>query len=516
MIRIPVNPAIEKRAQKYERCRVLFEDDEQTLRNDNDYTYCFKLPHEKQTEYNFRKNIFINGFINPTLELINAPGNVIFRCAPKEEIPDNLLTFEFAKNVMHSKYNSISLIRWMQNIASPMFRLNGTVFVIMDMPIDVTVSLQDQKDRMIYPYINFINAANVINWEIQNGEFLWFAYRACSRPDWTNYTKPPPRSTKEIHVWDKTNLTIYRNGKDPEVKPHNFGFVPVIYQTAYPDNYNDIIGDCTFFTTSKLIFTAMNFMTCANMEVLKYSASLLLMPQQAVIAENSNIDNEGQVTLKKHYDETTMIYGGDKPPQFLTKDLQSIPVARDQYREYITEAINNEKNAKSIRKMGIGGEEVMQSGIAKAIERDPVQANIVSTATDCELLHRKILNMAAIILEEPLDEINVEYEKQYDIKSFEDKLNNLVTFMTKVTDYPSITGKREMFKSVTEGITEEPETAKIINAEIDTADVSESIVNNAALEALMNPGKGAGNAVPGKPPIVPPTKKGFPGVPDNN
>ena len=73
-----------------------------------------------------------------------------------------------------------------------------------------------------------------------------------------------------------------------------------------------------------------------------------------------------------------------------------------------------------------------------------------------------------------------------------------------------------MFKSVTEGITEEPETAKIINAEIDTADVSESIVNNAALEALMNPGKGAGNAVPGKPPIVPPTKKGFPGVPDNN
>jgi hypothetical protein len=240
------------------------------------------------------------------------------------------------------------------------------------------------------------------------------------------------------------------------------------------------------------------------------------MPQQAVIAENSNIDNEGQVTLKKHYDETTMIYGGDKPPQFLTKDLQSIPVARDQYREYITEAINNEKNAKSIRKMGIGGEEVMQSGIAKAIERDPVQANIVSTATDCELLHRKILNMAAIILEEPLDEINVEYEKQYDIKSFEDKLNNLVTFMTKVTDYPSITGKREMFKSVTEGITEEPETAKIINAEIDTADVSESIVNNAALEALMNPGKGAGNAVPGKPPIVPPTKKGFPGVPDNN
>jgi hypothetical protein len=516
MIRIPVNPDIEKRAQKYERTRILFQDDEQTLRDDNTYTYCFKLPHETQTEYNFRKNIFINGFINPTLELINAPGNVIFREAPKEEIPEDSLTHEFAENVLRSKGNKISLTRWMQDIASPMFRLNGTVFVVMDMPPDITTSLQDQKDRMVYPYINFINPGDVINWEMEIGEFSWFAYKTCSRLPWTDFTKAPPRMLKEIHVWDKVNLIIYRNGQQPEVKPHNFGFVPIIYQTSYPDSYNGVIGDCTFFTTAKLIFSAMNFLTCANIEVLKFSASLLLMAQQAVVAENSDIDNEGKITLKKHYDETTLIYGGDKPPQYLTKDLQSIPVARDQYRLYMAEAIENEKSNKSMGNKGVDGTDVMQSGIAKAIDRDPIEANIVSTATDCESLHKKILVMAAQMLEEKEDDISVEYEKKYDIKSFEDKLNNLKTIVTDIKGYPSITGKREMYKSITPGITEDPEIAKTINDEIDTADVSESIVNNAALEALISPGNGAGDTIPGKPPIVPPVKKGLPVVPDNN
>jgi hypothetical protein len=119
--------------------------------------------------------------------------------------------------------------------------------------------------------------------------------------------------------------------------------------------------------------------------------------------------------------------------------------------------------------------------------------------------------MAAAMLDESTDKISVEYEKQYDIKSFETKLENLKKFVTDIKGYPSITGKREMYKSITEGITEDAEIAGTINNEIDTADVSESIVNNAALEALMRGStkdniNNDGNS----------EKKGMRVVPDNN
>lgn len=489
-MRLPVNCEIEKRLQKYERSRILFEDDEQTLLDDAKHTYCFKLPHEKEVEYKYRKSIFVNGFVNPTLELINAPGNVIFRTAPKEEIAEDTLTHEFAENVTRSKVNKISLTRWMQDIAAPMLRLNGTCFIVMDMPQEAPLSKQDQIDRMITPYINYINPKNVINWEIENGEFVWFAYWGISKEPWNDFASKPPKPQKAIYVWDKNNLSIFIGNSAPIVKPHNFGFAPVIYQAAYCGNSNDIVGDASFFTTSKLIFSAMNFLTCANMEILKYSSSLLLMPTEAICGENSTTDDSGNVVLKKQYDSTTFVYGGQTPPAFLTKDLQSIPIATEQYKLYMSEAIDNEKSAKSLGKLGVSGNDIAQSGIAKAIDRDPIEANIVATATDCESLHRKILSMACRILEEREDSIKVEYEKTYDIKSFDAKLENLKKFVNDIKGYPSITGKREMYKSITEGITEDPDKANTINTEIDNADVSESIVDNAALEALINPKKG--------------------------
>ncbi len=504
-MKIPINCEIDKRLRKYERCRILFEDDEQTLLDDEKHLYCFRLPHDKATEYRYRKSIFVNSFINPTLELVNAPGNVIFRSAPKEEIPEGSLTNKFSSNVTLSSNNQISLTRWMQDIASPMLRLNGTAFVVMDTPKETPISKQDQIDRRIYPYINYINPANVLNWEMQNGEFVWFAYEAYSRLPWLDPTQKAPRGQKETHIWDKEKLSIYRGNATAEIKPHEYGFVPIIYQAAYCGSDNNIVGDSTFFTTAKLIFSAMNFMTCANMELLKFSSSLLMFPQNAICAENSTVDDNGKTVLKRQYDDTVIVYSGEKEPGFLTKDLDSIPAAVNQYKIYMAQAIDNEKSAKSLGKAGVDGADIAQSGIAKAIDRDPIEANIVSTATDCEALHRKILNMAAKMLEETTEKISVEYEKKYDIKSFETKLENLKKFVTDIKGYPSITGKREMYKSVTEGITEDAEIAKTINNEIDTADVSESIVDNAALEALMKgdteSGNDNGNIPPEKKPV---------------
>lgn len=491
-INIPVNEEIQKRLTKYERCRVLAEDDESAFLGDTNHKYIFKLAHESAAAYEIRKQVFINGLVNPSIELLTAPGNTIFRKAPKEEIEadDNSLLFNFAQNVNLSKSNPTPLLRWMQEEACTQLRQYGTVFVVFDQfPVNALSKEQRLQER-IWPYITKLLPDQVLNWYFGiDGQLEWFAYKTCVPEAWTDPTVMPKKD-EQIRILFRDKMVIKHSGQDvpDEIKPHNFGFVPVVWQSAYTTNSNQIIGDCSFFTSAKLIISAGNYIGCSNVELLKNSSPTLVMSTDSIDGMNSTTDKDGNVKLKKIDDSNVLTYAGEKVPAYLVRSLELIPLGNAQYQLYMAEAIENEKNAKSVRKKGVDGADVQQSGIQTAFEQDPIKANIASTAIDCEILHRKILSMASLILKDVEQvEWKVEYEREYDIKSFEQKLNNLKTFVADISGYPSETGKRTMYKSITSQITDDPKLAKTINQEIDEADMSEEIIKKEDIDKLMNP-----------------------------
>lgn len=493
--RLVQHPDIVKRLAKYNRCRMLVDDDEDTILSDEKHDFVFKLPHESASQYAERKQIFVNGIINPSIELITAPGNTIYRSTPTEDIePGHELLSEFATNAVLGESNPTSLMQWMQEQACPQFRQYGTVWAVLDQPAVQATSLLDRIDRRVYPYVCKLLPWQVLYWQFgRDGDLLWFAYKVVVEPEWLDPSQDKPKTDIQVRILDRQSMTIHHGDNSVEVLPHGFGFVPVVWQSSFIQDPAQMVGDCSFFVTSKLIISAANYLTCGNMELLKLSTPTLLMHQAALGQHNIDTDTKGNVRVKKVDENGLLIWDGDVAPAYLARELELVEVSRQRYQLYMDEAIENEKNAKSVRRKGVDGSDVQQSGIETAFERDPIEANIASTAGDCQALHTKILTMAHMIIEgvskapKPDDlPFTVQYEKHYDIKSFENRLEAVKVMTNDISGYPSETGKREIYKSLTPGITEDPDIAKTINEEIDNADLSENVIPSDRLDSIMN------------------------------
>jgi len=484
---IPLKKELEEKHKKWKRIKVLIENDEEGLTEDN---FCLRLPNETAQAYKFRKSLFSVGFVNPAIEFLTAPANTIFRNEIKEDVgaKDTRLNM-FVENVLLGRENEIPLRQYMEETVCVQLRGYGTVFILMDMPrIDGKISEEAQKENRVWPYLNMIHPLDVRNYQHENGELVWFAYKVKHRDIWGNPLEAQPETEDETRIWTKTQyIRVNKKGTAFGVYDHGWGFVPVIIQASFKADSSNIIGECPFITSSRYIITANNHLNTINMELWKYSNSLLLIHREALSSANSIVNEKGEYRLKTIPDGSAFVWEGDKIPDYLIRDLAVIEPTLAQYNLYMDSAIDNERSAKSVAKSGYSGsEEKVKSGVALIIERDPILANIVATAIDCETIHRRAIVMADRMINDGVakSSIKVEYDKKYDIRPFKDTLE-IIRQVVKDLKIPSETLTKTEYKKIADNEVKDLKIRKKVYSEIDAADVGEKVVSDMELENIL-------------------------------
>lgn len=484
---IPLKKELEEKHKKWKRIKVLIENDEDGLMEDN---FCLKLPNETAQAYKFRKSLFSVGFVNPTIEFLTAPANTIFRNEIKEDVgaKDTRLNM-FIGNVLLGRENEVPLRQYMEETVCTQQRGYGTVFILMDMPrIGNKQTEESQKENRIWPYLNMIHPLDVKNYQYENGELLWFAYEVKHRDVWNNPLEKQPKTETETRIWTRTQyIRVDSKGVAFDVYDHNWGFVPVIIQASFKPESSNIIGESPFITSSRYLITANNHLNTINMELWKYSNSLLLINREALSSENSTVNEKGEYQLKTIPDGSAFVWSGEKQPDYLIRDLAVIEPTLNQYNLYMDSAIDNERSAKSVAKSGYSGdEEKVKSGVALIIERDPILANIVATAIDCETIHRRAIVMADRMINDGIakSQVKVEYDKKYDIRPFKDTLE-IIRKVVKDLRVPSETLTKLEFKKIADNEVKDLKQRKKVYSEIDSADVGEQFVRDEEMENML-------------------------------
>jgi hypothetical protein len=325
------------------------------------------------------------------------------------------------------------------------------------------------------PYISNVYPGNAVNYEIQNGELQWFAYNYHNNKPWNNPLEElgDKRENKQQRIWTKDKFIIIEEGKAPIERPHPFGFVPVIPQGfIFPSDENSIVGQTPFFTLSNMIIFANNMQSVADMEIIKHGTSVLLVHEDGVSSQNTEVDAEGKVKTKlqdvQGYNK--YVYGGENPPTYLVKDLQAVDKANSQADYYFNAAIQNERTLQSIFHKR---DTVRESGVTKDYDSEPTRAGLRATAEDLEQWCKKVLNMSARMLgrEDLVDSFICEFPESYILtKTLNEKFDEIGKMIK--TQYPSITGIKEIYKSITPDIAHDSTVRDTINKEIDTAEIS--------------------------------------------
>lgn len=469
-INIPVRYDIKKNLPKYERIRILLENDESQYTND---TFCLKFPNEPENARAIRKTLLKTSFRNITHDLISATKDAIFHESIRLSFKGNEKNplYTFSKDVTLGG-NQTSLLQYAGDVVVYGLRAYGHVWTVLDKPDYLATNFQDELENG-KPYLSNIWPGNVLNYELKNGELEWFAYKYCYYPSWQDPLSPPPsESVDQVRIWTR-NAFIVISGDNIQTYPHNFGFVPVVYQSfILPPDESSVVGITPFFASSNMIIFANNMQSVADMEIIKHGTSVLLVNDNAVNNQNTEVDGKG-VAKSKMNDAAGMnmyIYSGETPPEYLIKELGAVDKANNQAQYYFNAAIENERSLQSIQKKR---ETVRESGETKEYDAEPARAAIRATAEDVEEWCKKILTMAANLYgqEQAVDELVCEFPENYIVTgAFNEKLDQLKKM--KDAGYPSQTGMKESFKSLTPNIAHNQDIRTVIDNEIQAAEIN--------------------------------------------
>jgi len=239
-----------------------------------------------------------------------------------------------------------------------------------------------------------------------------------------------------------------------------------------PSDENTILGLTPFFTTSNYIIYANQLQSIADMELFKFGNSLLLVHEDGISAQNTEIDSNGiaKTKIQDAAGYNKYVYGGDNKPEYLTKDLGAIDKSNSQADYYFNLAIQNERTLQSIFHKR---DTVRESGITKDYDSEPTRAGLRATAEDLEQWCKNVLNMAARMLnrEDLVDSFVCEFPESYILtKSLNEKFDEIGKMLK--TSYPSVTGIKEIYKSITPDIAHNSTIRDKINKEIEIADIS--------------------------------------------
>ena len=470
-ITIPLHPDLAKYRPRYERIRVLIEEDEMAYETS---AFMLPMPNEGANARTIKKPLFRHAFRNISLEIISAVKDSIFKEPIRLELPgeEKNPLWEFVQDVTRGG-DDVPLLQYAKDICTLALRAYGMIWTVIDKPDYQATNFQDELING-KPYINNISPLNVRNFSVVNGELEWFAYDHLYRPIWADPTKKTPVSKKQIRIWTKESFHIVEEGQLKETFKHNFGFVPVVYQAFFlPIDTTSIIGITPFFASSRYIIWANNVGFVGDFEITKHGNSVLLAHENALSSMSMQVTPEGEPVSKLQDARglNMFVWNGEHKPEYLVKDLESVDKSSDLADDYFKAAVDNERSMRSVLKKGVGGHDVAESGIAKMVDMAPIMAGLRATSEDLQSWCIKVLDMVARIMDvEP--NYTCEFPRKFDIgmKMFEQQLDEIVK-MKKVS-YPSEIGMKEKYKALTPGITQNTDKQAEIDAEVDAADVS--------------------------------------------
>ncbi len=461
-----MNEELEKKQGKWARIRTMIENDEGEISGFN-----LRLPNESAKAFNTRRKHYVRGFVNYVQDMVTAPVNALFQKAPVLAYDDDSsMLAEFGGNVTNSKEEPQGIEEYFKSYAGVNMRAFGIVFVVIDKPSEMSENLADEIENG-KPYINLIQPEDVIDWDYKNAEFVMFKYRVVKVPKWTDYTEDPPGAVEYEYTWTVDTLYKKEIGREDnyiEEIPHTLGTVPVVAQATFKTDDRKVLGNSSMEQTTNMLLSYNDNLHYAGYEIKKVSGAILLVPEGSKTSANVTVDATGNVTTKKQDNGTTMEYRGKEKPAYLIKGA-TIEEAMTLARYYQVQAYENERDQKSVSKMGATGQKVAESGFAKVLEREPLILNIISFALDGDSLIRKIMNKVAFIVNEKTDSFQFAFNKEYDFTTEKERYetikvaNDPLVQLGKVTP----TATKAMYRNAVKDVTRDTVEKEKINAEIE-------------------------------------------------
>ncbi len=486
---IPQNEVISKKISIWDRASALLSNDEHEIVEE----FMVQFPNEADHQYASRKRYFIQTFINTIQDLVSSPINSVFGQGMKDDYTsgDNSMMKTFHENVTLGN-DPATFKMYLKDYVGVGLRLYGNVFTIVDKPRNEVKSRLEER-KMGMPFLSNITPQCALDWLILDGDLQWFAYKSVFQKPWEDpFTDVQPEAKPVTCLIDKEWFIA----KDPDGKnvpeltyKHGWGFCPVVMQPSFLVNPDDVIGNAAMDQTSNMIITSGNLLNLWVHELYKHGGSLLLMPEDSITGSNFETDKTGQANLKKQDAGGALPYAGEVPPAYLVKELV-VDAIKDAVSFWMQRAVENERDLKSVIK--IGSEDVGKanaSGVAKIMDREPLESNLASLAEDFETYTYRIDTMVAAILGVKNDHV-FEIDKSFDLRPLQQKFDELISANEVQLGKISPTMQKEMTKNMVGDITRDREKQQEINDEIEESlpldDEIEIITQNAIDNQFSN------------------------------
>jgi hypothetical protein len=475
-----LNADLSKKHKRWDRISGMVENDEERFTSE---PYMIGLPNESPAALEERKKYFGTGFINITEELITAPGDVAFKNGARFATKNtSSMMAGFMDSCLYTKV-PVPFKDFVRDTFMPQLRAYGTTFAVIDKPQGVPINrAQERAEGM--PYISMLDPLDVINYAYKDGDLAWFVYKSTYGADWLNPMDEEPESRPVECIWTKEQFIMRE--VDGAIIPamsfdHKFGIVPVVIQSSFLARPDDTIGNSTFEQTSNMLIMFNNLLHICNYELFKHGNSLLLMNDENISPANMETDRQGNTKMKKQSQGSIFIYSGEKEPHYLVKEL-AVKEAFDQAKYYLTLAIENERDLKSLSAKGVTGEMVAESGFAKMIDREPIEANLRALVGDTETWAKQVTDIVAMELAVQNDAI-IEFNKTFDVRTANQAFADIKAAADVRLNKYSPTASKVMYKSAATKITANDEELKIINNEIE--ENAQAVADEEASEAKL-------------------------------
>jgi len=460
---IPLNKELQLKQSKWIRIRDLISNDETAFMS---APFCIRLPDESQAAYDERRKYFPANMINPSQDLVSAPGDTLFKNGYKEDVEENSIMATFMRNCTRSN-DAIPFGRYLRDYVSVGLRAYGTVFTLIEKPATpVSNRAQERKEGM--PFLVNLHPLDVVNFQYVDDRLVWFAYKRKYGDTWLDPRDKIPEIEEVTAVYTEQDyFLVDKNGKiiSDSVFNHSYGFVPVVIQASFLASPDNTIGEWAFDQTSNMLITANNLNHIAVYELLKHGNALLLMHEESINASNMFTDKDGQTKLKKQSKGRVLAWSGEKEPHYLVKQLE-VESARTMARDYFNHAVENERDLKSVAKKGTNGEMIQESGFAKLVDREPLEGNLYSLADDLEMYSAKVIKCVQSILKDN-SKCSITFSRKFDLRTFKQKLEEIDSMISTRMGQVSPTGLTIAFKSLTPEITTNPDEQAAIQSEME-------------------------------------------------
>lgn len=295
-------------------------------------------------------------------------------------------------------------------------KLQGHNAILVDAPSEDEaagiVTLQDEKDADIRPYLVHIYAHQILDWKLDKfGNFEWVKLRVY-RPEERSWMQGADVTTEHYQIWNREMWAEYVVEKTPGGKDeayladfgdHDTGVVPLVIvrtdKCTHPWFGSSVVRDI-----ADINIAILNWSSMQDEEIYNRALNVL-------ICQSSGEDSPINLS---HYNVFAYPEGAD-PPSYLVPG----PTPLEQIRASIGDARDE---IRRLAKMNIstGFSDVRQasSGIAHAFQFIEANQNLANKAMALETAETAVLKLVARYMGTDSVEVSVEYAKEFGIDDF--------------------------------------------------------------------------------------------------